>query len=213
MFFIHLIVTVSIQSLCAQYDRVDWKERDRWMHLEKLFAYVDLSPGGIVADIGCHEGYLTFHLSKRVGDRGKVYAVDVRRDRLEKLDESLAGQDINNVRTILGDYDNPKLPRNTMDVIFLIDTYHEIDDYEVMLSHIKSALKPNGKLLILEKLKEQHMGKSRTAQAMGHTLAISYVEAELKNAGFTIESKNTNFGTWNYEPEKQMWVLTAIQNQ
>ncbi len=207
--FIHLLIAFSVQVLCAQYNRADWKERDSWMHLEELFTYVDLSDGDVVADIGCHEGYLTFHLSKRVGDRGKVYAVDVRRDRLERLTESLTDKNIRNVETVLGDYDNPKLPRNTLDVIFLIDTYHEIDDYKEMLYHIKNALKPNGKLLVLEKLKTQHLGKSRLAQANGHTLSISYVEKELKDAGFKIESRNTSFGTWNHEPEKQMWVLTA----
>ncbi|WP_281543262.1 class I SAM-dependent methyltransferase [Maribacter aestuarii] len=207
-----LLLLISIQPVCAQYDRADWNDRDKWMHLDELFGAVDLSAGDVVADIGCHEGYLTFHLSKRVGDRGKVYAVDVRRNRLERLNESLGNNKISNVRTILGDYDNPKLPNNTLDVVFLIDTYHEIDDYEQMLLHIKSALKPGGKLLILEKLKEQHIGKSRAAQAMGHTLSISYVEKELKNAGFEIESRNSSFGTWNREPEKQMWVLTATVN-
>ena len=207
-----LLLLISIQPICAQYDRADWLERDKWMHLDELFGAVDLSAGDFVADIGCHEGYLTFHLSKRVGDRGKVYAVDVRRDRLERLNESLGNNKISNVRTILGDYDNPKLPNNTLDVVFLIDTYHEIDDYEQVLFHIRSSLKSGGKLLILEKLKEQHIGKSRTAQAMGHTLSISSVEHEFTKAGFEIESRNSNFGTWNREPEKQMWVLTATVN-
>ena len=207
--FILLLIAFSVQPLCAQYNRADWKDRDGWMHLGELFAYVDLSDGDVVADIGCHQGYLTFHLSKRVGDSGKVYAVDVRNDRLERLKENLRDNKIRNVETVLGDYDNPKLPENKLDIVFLVDTYHEIDEYEQMLFHIKGALRPNGKLLILEKLKEQHIGKSRTAQADGHTLSTSYVEEELINAGFKIESRNTNFGTWNHEREKQMWVLTA----
>lgn len=207
--FILLFIGLFSNLVFSQYNRVDWKERDNWMHLKELFALVDLNEGDVVADIGCHEGYLTFHLSKRVGDVGKVYAVDVRDDRLEALKENLTNQEILNVNTILGDYNNPKLPDKTLDVVFLIDTYHEIEDYEQMLGHIKNALKPEGKLLILEKLKKQHIGKSRTAQANGHTLSISYVEQELEYAGFKIDKRNINFGTWNYEKDKQMWVLVA----
>lgn len=179
------------------------------MHLEQLFDYAALEKNNVVADIGCHEGYLTFHLSERVGDKGTVFAVDVREDRLSKLDDNLNEAKIKNVKTVLGDYDDPKLPRQAVDVAFLVDTYHEIANYKQMLFHIKNALKPNGKLLVLEKLKEQHIGKSRQAQANGHTLSINYVEKELKNAGFKIDKKNTDFGTWNYEPEKQMWIITA----
>lgn len=207
------LVILSFQSISSQYAREDWKDRDSWMHLEELFTLVNLKEGGVAADIGCHEGYLTFHLSKRVGDKGKVFAVDVREDRLDKLKESLSSNNVLNVNTVLGDYDDPKLPNGQLDVIFIVDTYHEIEDYEKMLYHIKSALKPEGKLLILEKLKEEHIGKSRKAQANGHTLSITYVEKELQKAGFKIDIKKTDFGTWNHEEEKQMWVLTAILNR
>lgn len=204
-----LLIVLLLQSVAGQYDRADWEERDSWMHLEELFDYATLQKSNVVADIGCHEGYLTFHLSGRVGDKGTVFAVDVHEDRLDKLNQNLKEAKVTNVKTVLGDYDNPKLPDKTMDIIFVVDTYHEIEDYTQMLSHIKTALKPNGKLLILEKLKEQYIGKSRDAQANGHTLSISYVEKELKEAGFKIDKKNTDFGTWNHEPEKQMWIITA----
>lgn len=207
--FIPLLLFLFVQPLFSQYNRADWKERDSWMNLKELFAYVDLIEGNVVADIGCHEGYLTLHLSKRVGDKGKVFAVDVREDRLDRLANSLTDSKINNVKTILGDYDNPKLPDRTLDIVFLVDTYHEIEDYEQMLLHIRKALKPDGQLLVLKKLKEQHKGKSREAQASGHTLSISFVGQELMNAGFKIDIRNTSFGTWNHEPEKQMWFLIA----
>ena len=208
-----LICILFFQLVSGQYHRADWKERDTWMHVEELFNYAKLQKGNFVADIGCHEGYLTFHLSERVGDKGTVFAVDVREDRLDKLNQNLKEAKVTNVKTVLGDYDNPKLPDKTMDIIFVVDTYHEIENYTQILSHIKTALKPNGKLLILEKLKEQHIGKSRDAQANGHTLSISFVEKELKDAGFKIEKRIliSALGTMNPKNKCGSSLLVSIQ--
>ena len=101
---------------------------------------------------------------------------------------------MNNVEVILGDYDNPKLPKGRLDVVIVMDTYHEIDEYMNVLAHIKKSLKPDGRLLILEKLKEQKRGKSREEQARGHTLSPKYVKEELQEAGFSITKEINDFG-------------------
>ena len=92
-----------------------------------------------------------------------------------------------------------------------MDTYHEIDEYMKVLAHIKKALKPNGRLLILEKLKRQKRGKSREEQASGHTLSSKYVKEELQDAGFTITEEVEDFGDWQENEEKQMWILVALK--
>lgn len=204
-----LALILLCSTVVSQYNQEDWNERDSWMPLNSLFQMADLKAGNTVADIGCHEGYLTMHLSKRVGDTGKVYAVDVRENRLEVLNTILKENEISNVKTIKGDYDNPKLPNGELDIVFIIDTYHEIDDYYQVLEHIRKALKPYGKLVLLEKLKAAHKNKSRKEQAAAHTLSYSYVAQELQEAGFTIEAKILDLGIWNNEPEKRMWLLVA----
>lgn len=196
----------------AQYAREDWKERDSWMHVPTLFELAEIGEGDQVADIGCHEGYLTVHLAKQVGLAGKVFAVDVLEYRLDELKTHLKENDIDNVEVILGDYDDPKLSDASLDVVVLVDTYHEIENYNKVLAHVKKALKPSGKLLVLEKLKEPHKHKDRDQQASAHTLSISYVKEELIQAGFSIVKEIADFGTWNHEVEKQMWVLTAVNN-
>ncbi len=195
--------------LHAQYSSNDWEARDTWMKTFNLLDTAEVVPGQVVADVGCHEGYLSTRLASKVKEQGRVYAVDVREDRLATLRNNAANRNLKNVITILGDYDNPKLPEGALDHVFVIDTYHEISAYKKMLNHIRKALKPGGQLIILEKLKERIKGKSREEQVAAHSLALHYVEKELQQAGFTITSKIENYGTWQNEADKQMWVLLA----
>lgn len=200
---------LTVTTISAQYSENSWKERDRWMNVDNLFRWAEVRAGDTVADIGCHEGYLSMHLASKVGDHGRVYAVDVREDRLKTLKENAEKRKFNNVIPTVGAYDDPKLPEKTMDVIFVIDTYHEIDAYTVMLSHIRKSLKPGGRLLILEKLKERVKNRSREEQTNAHTLSPGYVKKELKEAGFTITEEFRNIGNWENETSKKIWVLVA----
>ncbi|TMM57585.1 methyltransferase domain-containing protein [Maribacter algarum] len=205
------ILLFCLSNAAAQYSQEDWEDRDTWMNVSEIFDFAGIEKGNQVADIGCHEGYLSFHLSKRVGESGKVFAVDVEGYRLEKLKQYAKVRKVRNIEVILGDYDNPKLPKGSLDVVIVMDTYHEIDGYMEVLGHIKKALKPSGKVLILEKLKEQKRGKSREEQARGHTLSSKYVKEELKQAGFTVTKEVKDFGDWQENEEKQMWIVVAEQ--
>lgn len=204
------IVTLILSTpLVAQYSSDDWEERDTWMNVSKIFEMAQIEKGMHVADVGCHEGYLTVRLSKKVTTEGQVYAVDVEEYRLDALKEHLADRDIGNVKVILGDYDNPKLPLGMLDAVILMDTYHEIEEYLNVLRHIKQALKPNGRLLVLEKLKTHKKGKSREEQARAHTLSAAYVKDELQQVGFEIIKEVKDFGNWQENKEKRMWILVA----
>jgi len=193
----------------SQYSQNDWKERDTWMPLETLFELAEIEEGTKVADIGCHEGYLSIHLANTVGANGQVYAVDVRNDRLDRLKEYLKSRDLNNVSVILGDYDNPKLPKGTLDVVIIMDTYHEMTDHEIILNHVYNSLKPGGILIILEKLKNRVKNESRREQTNAHTLGPKYVKQEMINANFTITKQLNDLGNWQNDEDKVMWLLAA----
>lgn len=195
--------------LYAQYSEPDWEDRDKWMPLEEVLEMANLIPGMDVADIGCHEGYLSFHLADRLGQKGTVYSVDVRADRLKTLQQIAKERKVNNINTILGHYHDPRLEKGVLDIIFIVDTYHEIGDYVQYLQNLKASLKPGGRLVILEKLKTEHQGKSRQEQAYGHTLAIEYVIEELQEAGYRILDSRTDMGYWERNPEKIIWTLVA----
>nr|WP_299068080.1 class I SAM-dependent methyltransferase [uncultured Allomuricauda sp.] len=209
IFSVLFTIIISIASLTAQYTEADWSERDQWMKTDYLLNLSGIKVGDKVADIGCHEGYLSMHLAKKVLKDGRVYAVDVRNDRLETLRSNANKRGHTSIITILGDYDDPKLPKSELDIVYIIDTYHEIEAYEKVLRLVKNSLKSSGKVMILEKLKKRVKGKSRKEQVAAHSLSIGYVKEELKQAGFKIISEIENHGKWEREEDKQMWVVIA----
>ena len=196
----------------AQYVEADWEDRDTWMDVNDIFNNANINNGSHVADIGCHEGYLSIHLAKRVGAKGKVYAVDVREDRLEILDENLKSRSLTNVDVILGEYDNPKLPKNKLDVVVIMDTYHEMEDYMTILKHVHTSLKPGGRIVVIEKLKSRIKGKSRADQMDAHSLGPKYVKSELEDAGFKITYQNDDLGDWENDEDKVIWMVIATKS-
>ncbi len=195
----------------SQYAEYDWEERDTWMPVKVLFEMAGIEEGIHVADIGCHEGYLTVHLSKEAGELGRIYAVDVRRDRLDDLEDNLDDRDIRNVDVILGEYDDPKLPEDKLDVVFIVDTYHEITEYKKVLRHVYNSLKAGGRLIVLEKLKSWVRNGSRQEQVEAHSLGPEYVRKELVAAGFEIHEIRAHLGNWEMDEDKPMWAISALK--
>ncbi len=103
-----LLFLLIVPELYCQYSESDWKARDKWMKVAEIFKIANIQVGDEVADIGCHQGYMSIRLADFIGETGKVYSVDVREDRLNKLNDIASERDIRNVQTILGDYDDPK---------------------------------------------------------------------------------------------------------
>lgn len=193
----------------AQYAEDEWEERDNWMDTAFIFEKAGVTQGSYVADIGCHEGYLSVRLANTVGASGRVFAVDVVAHRLETLKETLKTRDLQNVNVILGNYDDPKLPKNELDVVIIMDTYHEMTNYMKILNHVNMALKSGGTIVIVEKLKSHVKGKSRDEQTNAHSLGTKYVKEELHKAGFKVTYKNNDLGHWKNDENKVIWMLVA----
>ena len=196
----------------AQYSEYDWEERDEWMDIERILELSAIVPGDRVADVGCHEGYLSMHLARAVGPVGQVYAEDISSSRLERLRRHAEDRKLKNITTILGDETDPRLPDGKLDIIFVVDAYHEMAQPKTMLRHFRNALKPGGRIVILEKLKEKVRNKSRKAQTTAHSLSAEYVRKELKEAGFTILKEVRDLGDWEKNPKKKIWLLVAGYN-
>lgn len=205
-----LLMLLIIPGLYGQYSESDWKDRDEWMKVSYIFEMAGVEEGNVVADIGCHQGYLSVRLAKYIGETGKVFSVDVREDRLNKLNDIATERGLRNIHTILGDYDDPKLKQGSLDVAFIIDAYHEMKDYRQILLNVKKALKPDGRILVLEKLKRKMIGKSREEQILSHTISPQYVQNELTEAGFLVTTLEKDLGYWEEDPDKKIWVLLAV---
>jgi predicted methyltransferase len=201
------------------YSESGWTERDGWQRANELIDFLKISEGSKVADIGCHEGYMSFKLSKIVGERGKVFAVDVDQSKLDKLKGHLSKRNVSNIQPVIGEYDNPKLDTGSLDAVIIIDTYHEMDnhdkryremeDRDKILQHIKTALKPGGRILICEPIAETRRGAARSEQERKHELEMDYAVDDLKKAGFKILVTKDRFVDREKEKGDKMWVVVA----
>jgi ubiquinone/menaquinone biosynthesis C-methylase UbiE len=190
------------------YKESAWTDRDSWQKPDELIKQLQLESGSQVADIGCHEGYMTFKLSKVVGKNGKVFAVDVTQYKLDKLQEHAKVRKAENIKTIKGDYDNPKLPVNSLDAVIIMDAYHEMDDHDKILQHIKVALKSGGRLVLCEPISEARKDATRDEQEGKHELGMNFVLEDLKKAGFTIIRQQNPFLDRKEKGDK-MWMVVA----
>lgn len=193
------------------YSERAWTDRDRWQKADELIQNLNLKSGSQVADIGCHEGYMTVKLANKVGQSGKVFAVDVEQSKLDKLQAILTKREITNVQPIKGDYDNPKLPLNSLDGVIILDTYHEMDDHDEILQHVKASLKAGGRLILCEAIADERRDLSRKDQERKHELGMNFVLEDLKKAGFTIIKQQDIFVDRTKEKGDKMWLIVAVK--
>jgi ubiquinone/menaquinone biosynthesis C-methylase UbiE len=125
-------------------------EREKEEHTSKLLPPLKIKPGDAVVDMGAGSGYYTVRLADLVGEKGKVYAVDIQPEMLASLGKRLKAQKITNVELIKGTETDPKLPAGGVDLILMVDVYHEFTHpYEMTEAMVKS-LKPGGRLVFVE---------------------------------------------------------------
>jgi ubiquinone/menaquinone biosynthesis C-methylase UbiE len=131
----------------------DWLERSNRNEEEKSELMVDLlevKPGQVVADIGAGSGYFSRRFAKRVGPTGKVFAVDIQPEMLAILTNKMAAVGITNVQPVLGTVTDPKLPPGTVDLVLMVDVYHEFSHPYEMMQAICKSLKPGGRVAFVE---------------------------------------------------------------
>jgi ubiquinone/menaquinone biosynthesis C-methylase UbiE len=191
------------------YSEKAWKDRDAWQKAPELIARLRIGPGSSVADIGCHQGYMSFKLSSVVKSTGKVYAVDVEQSKLDKVDSYAKLNNVHNVVTIKGDYDDPHLPKASLEAVIILDTYHEMDDHDEILRHVKVSLKPGGRLVICEPIAESRRKLSRAEQENRHELLMKFAIEDLRKAGFTILEQTDRFIDREQIKGDKMWVVVA----
>lgn len=125
-------------------------ERDKEEDTQSLLKALRIRPGEAVCDMGCGNGYYTLELARRTGERGKVLAVDIQPEMLSLLNQRAQKADIRNIEPILGTLVDPKLPAGALDLILLVDVYHEFSHPEHMLRAMRKSLKPDGRLVLVE---------------------------------------------------------------
>jgi ubiquinone/menaquinone biosynthesis C-methylase UbiE len=139
-------------------DWLDRKEREQEERTDKVLAALPLKPGMVVADLGAGSGYYTFPMAQEVGPKGKVYAVDVQKEMLAIIRRKTKAKKVTNVEPVLGTATDPKLPKGKVDLILMVDVYHEFSHPYEMTVALLDALKVGGQLVFVEfKLEDENV--------------------------------------------------------
>ena len=174
---------------------IDWlerEEREREENTTLLLKNLAVKPGMVIADIGAGSGYHSALLSKMVGT-GKVFAVDVEPEMIAYLNERIKQKKLSRIVPVLSTEQKVSLPENTIDIMLLVDVYHEFSyPYEMALS-MRSALKRGGKLVLVEFRSEDSTVPIKTIHKMSEAQAIK----EFKAAGFKFD-KNIDNLPWQH---------------
>ncbi|MDB4676886.1 class I SAM-dependent methyltransferase [bacterium] len=158
------------------------EERDQEENASLSFQQLKLEPGMTVCDLGCGNGYWTIPMAKKVGAEGKVLAVDIQKEMLIKLRERSARFNFTHIEPIRSTVDDPKLPANEVDLLLMVDVYHEFSHPESMLWGIRRSLKPTGVVALLEYREED----PRVPIKPLHKMSKTQILKEYRENGFKL---------------------------
>lgn len=159
--------------------RYEREKRAENLQIERIMDLLQISEGKTVADIGAGGGWFSAIASKRVGNKGKIFAVDINEDAIKFINERKTSEKINNIEAILGKTDDPLLEKNSIDAVLILNTYHEIAEPIIYLKSLKTALKANALVGIID----------RDGDGTDHGIDKNVIIAEAKKAGFSLKEQ------------------------
>ncbi len=174
--WIAVLLALSVVSGCGALKRLAYAGpgRDASQQPERVVAALEIVPGAHVADLGAGGGYFTFRFADAVGPEGRVYAIDVDPDMLGYLRSRVAKEKRENVGVIEGAPDDPRIPADGVDLIFVCNTYHHLSDRIAYFAALQDRLRPGGRIAIVE------------YRSGGHGTAIAVIQQELEAAGYQL---------------------------
>jgi ubiquinone/menaquinone biosynthesis C-methylase UbiE len=180
---------------------LDREEREREEAPSRALAIMNIAPGAAVADIGAGSGYFTERIARIVGPSGKVYATDIQQGMLDLIRARITRAGLKNVTLVLGEPDNPRLPEASLDLALMVDVYHELWDPQTVLAHIRRALKPEGRLVLIE-----YKGEDPSIPIIpSHKMTVAQAKLEVEHEGFTLATANSSL------PRQHVLIFTVAR--
>ena len=197
--FVVLVVlaTGTLSSVYRTVDTLRYLEivesaRDEWQRPADILRALDVRPGDAVVDLGCGVGYFALKVSERVGERGRVVAVDVRRTALVFLRLRALLQRRHNLTIIRSSENDPQLSERSADAVLVANTYHELGDPGAILDHVFRALRPGGRLVIVDPTPGAG-AEDGPETASHHYQRPAAAAAQLRRAGFAVLDEDDRF--------------------
>jgi ubiquinone/menaquinone biosynthesis C-methylase UbiE len=154
--------------------------RAQKLQIERVMDLLAIKRGAQVADIGAGSGWFTVRSARKVGNEGVVYAVEINPEYVRHLKRRAKREKLSNVRTVLGKPNDPMLPQASIDVAFLLKTYHEIEQPIAFLRRLRPSLRPGARLAIID----------RNGKGDDHGVNADVVIKEAAQAGFTLAAQH-----------------------
>ncbi|MEC8859977.1 MAG: class I SAM-dependent methyltransferase [Pseudomonadota bacterium] len=181
-----------------------WLERTQRTHEEmpdEVVANMNLEPDDVVADIGAGTGYFSFRMAQQV-PQGKVIAVDIQPEMLAIIEQRKAETGLDNVEMVLGEVDNPRLEPNSVDAVLLVDAYHEFSHPFEMMQVIYDAMRPGGRIFLVEYRAEDDTVPIRPL----HKMSVEQVVREMSVFGLEWDD------TLDFLPWQHMFVFSKPES-
>lgn len=194
---------VPVQSAAPDPNAQRDARRDAWQRPAEVFDALAVKTGDRVADIGAGSGYFTVKLAERVGSQGIVYANEIDAKDLEIIGDKKKALQLSQVVLLQGESGNPKLPRGELDVVLIVDAYHEFRQPNTMIKHIRAALRTGGRLGIIDGT--ANPDQARENSTTKHTIGLQQVREEVVAGGFAFQGEESGFHDPDYD--KPMFFL------
>jgi arsenite methyltransferase len=162
-------------------------KREAYQKPDQVVAALDLQPGEVIADIGAGSGYFSFRFGRQVGERGRVYAVDVSPDMILHMNRRIRELGVTNIVTVLSAPDDPLLGEGSQDRVFICDTWHHIDKQTEYLALLRKVLKSNGQLVMIDFQKRD----LPVGPPMEMKIAREDLIHQVEQAGFRLTKEHT----------------------
>jgi predicted methyltransferase len=209
LWFLLAFALPLLQSPVHLEDYRDDATRDAWQRPGAVMDALGIRRGSRVADIGAGSGYFTFHLARRVGTMGRVYAVDVQRPALEAIARRAAAGALPQVRIVEGTDEDPRLPAASVDAILVVNTYHELRAFDAMMQGFRRALKPGGTLAIIDC--EALAGELPGRAYRYHRISSAAVREDAERAGFRLARRELGFVDPNASLFSAYWYFLVFE--
>lgn len=159
--------------------------RDKIEQPDKVLEATGVKPGMTIGEVGAGRGYFTFWLSRTVGEAGKVYANDIDRSALSEIERRSADEKITNIETVLGFIEDPRLPVASLDMVFMVNAFHDLARPVELLANLLPSLKPGGTVVIMDR------DPDRISDREGHFLTREKVQEIVGRSVFEIVGVET----------------------
>jgi len=172
-----LLLVLAAASGEAQYRN---PSRDGLEQPEKVMEVTGVKPGMVIGEIGAGRGYFTFWLSRGVGEKGKVYANDIDSSALAAIERTKAEEKATNIETVLGAVDDPRFPPAALDMVFVVNAFHDLEKPVELLANLLPSLKPGATVVVMDRDHE------RASDSEGHFLTRAEVEEIVGRSVFEV---------------------------